>query len=93
LQHLILRGIQVLVNLEIVNHEGHEGLFSTAAAVAECFPIDISETKEPVSFIMFHGTADEYVPFHRGKSKRVFLKEPFIVYRGYGGDSGHTPFT
>jgi len=47
-----------------------------AAAVAASLPKNPTTPKRPVPFIMFHGTADPYVPYNGGKSKITILEEP-----------------
>jgi polyhydroxybutyrate depolymerase len=51
---------------------------AAAAAVAASIPKDICIPEEPVSIIMFNGTADQHVPYHGGKAKKSVLNEPIV---------------
>ena len=49
---------------------------AAAAAVAASLPKSSCIPEEPVPIILFHGTADPYVPYYGGKSQITILKEP-----------------
>jgi polyhydroxybutyrate depolymerase len=51
---------------------------AAAAVVAASIPKITCKPKEPLSVIMFNGTADLHVPYEGGKAKKSVLDEPIV---------------
>lgn len=74
------------------------GQVAAVAAVAGTLPGETCRPREPVAVIMFHGTADPFVPFEGGQSKKTPLpqepvshtsvKETLLFWIGHNGCRG-----